>query len=187
MEDGAVVLAAITSCTNTSNPAVLVGAGLVAKKANALGIKPKPWVKTSFAPGSQVVQEYMDKGGLTEHMDAIGFNLVGFCCTTCIGNSGPLAQEIEEAVIENGITVSAVLSGNRNFEGRVHPLTMANYLASPPLVVAYAIAGNMNVDIFNDPLAEDKDGNPVYLKDIWPSNQEINEYMSSVISAKMFR
>ena len=187
MEDGAVVLAAITSCTNTSNPAVLVGAGLVAKKANALGIKPKPWVKTSFAPGSQVVQEYMDKGGLTEHMDAIGFNLVGFGCTTCIGNSGPLAQEIEEAVIENGITVSAVLSGNRNFEGRVHPLTMANYLASPPLVVAYAIAGNMNVDIFNDPLAEDKDGNPVYLKDIWPSNQEINEYMSSVISAKMFR
>ena len=187
MEDGAVVLAAITSCTNTSNPAVLVGAGLLAKKAHALGVAPKPWVKTSFAPGSQVVQEYMDKGGLTEHLDALGFNLVGFGCTTCIGNSGPLAPEIEEAIVENNITVSAVLSGNRNFEGRVHPLTMANYLASPPLVVAYAIAGNMNIDIFKDALAEDKDGNPVFLKDIWPSNQEINEYMSSVISAKMFR
>ncbi|WNJ99734.1 aconitate hydratase AcnA [Thalassospiraceae bacterium LMO-JJ14] len=187
LEDGAIVIAAITSCTNTSNPAVLVGAGLVAKKAHALGIKPKPWVKTSFAPGSQVVQEYMDKGGLTEHMDAVGFNLVGFGCTTCIGNSGPLKQEIEEAIMENGITVGAVLSGNRNFEGRVHPLSTANYLASPPLVVAYAIAGNMNVDIYNDALAEDKDGNPVYLKDIWPTNQEISEYMSSVISADMFR
>lgn len=187
LEDGAIVLAAITSCTNTSNPAVLVGAGLVAKKANELGIKPKPWVKTSFAPGSQVVQEYMDKGGLTEHMDAIGYHLVGIGCTTCIGNSGPLAPEIEEAVIEKGITVSAVLSGNRNFEGRVHPLTLANYLASPPLVVAYAIAGNMNIDIYNDALAEDKDGNPVYLKDIWPTNKEINDYMSSMISADMFR
>ncbi|MBO6949113.1 MAG: aconitate hydratase AcnA [Rhodospirillales bacterium] len=187
LEDGAIVIAAITSCTNTSNPAVLVGAGLVAKKAHELGIKPKPWVKTSFAPGSQVVQEYMDKGGLTEHMDAVGFNLVGFGCTTCIGNSGPLKQEIEEAIMDNGITVGAVLSGNRNFEGRVHPLSTANYLASPPLVVAYAIAGNMNVDIYNDPLAEDKDGNPVYLKDIWPSNQEINDYMTSIISADMFR
>ncbi len=187
LEDGAVVIAAITSCTNTSNPAVLVGAGLVAKKAHELGIKPKPWVKTSFAPGSQVVQEYMDKGGLTEHMDAIGFNLVGFGCTTCIGNSGPLAQEIEEAIMDKGITVSAVLSGNRNFEGRVHPLSTANYLASPPLVVAYAIAGNMNIDIYNDPLAEDKDGNPVYLKDIWPSNEEISKFMASIISADMFR
>ncbi len=187
LEDGAVVIAAITSCTNTSNPAVLVGAGLVAKKAHELGIKPKPWVKTSFAPGSQVVQEYMDKGGLTEYMDAVGFNLVGFGCTTCIGNSGPLKQEIEEAITDNGITVGAVLSGNRNFEGRVHPLSTANYLASPPLVVAYAIAGNMNVDIYNDPLAEDKDGNPVYLKDIWPSNEEIHEYMSRVINAGMFR
>ena len=187
LEDGAVVIAAITSCTNTSNPAVLVGAGLVAKKAHELGIKPKPWVKTSFAPGSQVVQEYMDKGGLTEHMDAIGFNLVGFGCTTCIGNSGPLKQEIEEAIMDKGITVGAVLSGNRNFEGRVHPLSTANYLASPPLVVAYAIAGNMNIDIYNDPLAEDKDGNPVYLKDIWPSNEEISKYMASVISADMFR
>jgi len=187
LEDGAIILAAITSCTNTSNPAVLVGAGLVAKKAHELGIKPKPWVKTSFAPGSQVVQEYMDKGGLTEHMDALGFDLVAFGCTACIGNSGPLEPEIEKAIVEGDITVSAVLSGNRNFEGRVHPLSTANYLASPPLVVAYAIAGNMNVDVYNDALAEDKDGNPVYLKDIWPSNQEITDYISSVISADMFR
>ncbi len=187
LEDGAVVIAAITSCTNTSNPAVLVGAGLVAKKAVELGIKPKPWVKTSFAPGSQVVQSYMEKGGLMEHMNEIGYDIVGFGCTTCIGNSGPLTQEIEEAIVDNGITVSAVLSGNRNFEGRVHPLTAANYLASPPLVVAYAIAGNMNVDIFNDAIAEDKDGNPVYLKDIWPSNQEIADYMNSVIDADMFK
>jgi aconitate hydratase len=188
LEDGAIVLAAITSCTNTSNPAVLVAAGLVAQKAVELGIAPKPWVKTSFAPGSQVVQSYMDKGGLTEFMDAIGFNLVGFGCTTCIGNSGPLkSHAIEEAIMENGITVGAVLSGNRNFEGRVHPLSTANYLASPPLVVAFAIAGNMNVDVYNDALAEDKDGNPVYLKDIWPSNEEISEYMSRVISADMFR
>ena len=188
LEDGALVIAAITSCTNTSNPAVLVGAGLVAKKAHELGIKPKPWVKTSFAPGSQVVQEYMDKGGLTEHMDAIGFNLVGFGCTTCIGNSGPLkTAAIEEAVIEQGITVGAVLSGNRNFEGRVHALSMANYLASPPLVVAYSLAGNMNIDIFNDAITEDKDGNPVYLKDIWPTNQEITDYMTKVINPAMFR
>ncbi|MBO6521728.1 MAG: aconitate hydratase AcnA [Rhodospirillales bacterium] len=187
LEDGAIILAAITSCTNTSNPAVLVGAGLIAKKAHELGIKPKPWVKTSFAPGSQVVQEYLDEGGLTEHMNALGFDLVAFGCTACIGNSGPLKPEIEEAIVEGGITVGAVLSGNRNFEGRVHPLSTANYLASPPLVVAYAIAGNMNVDIYNDALAEDKDGNPVYLKDIWPSNQEIHDYISSVISPDMFR
>jgi len=188
LEDGAVVIAAITSCTNTSNPAVMVGAGLVAKKAHELGIKPKPWVKTSLAPGSQVVESYLNEGGLSEHLDAIGFNLVGFGCTTCIGNSGPLkTPEIEEAIIENGISASAVLSGNRNFEGRVHPLSNANYLASPPLVVAYALAGNMNVDIYNDAIAEDKDGNPVYLKDIWPSNEEITEYMTSVISADMFR
>lgn len=187
LEDGAIVLASITSCTNTSNPAVLVGAGLVAKKAVELGIAPKPWVKTSFAPGSQVVQEYMEKGGLMEYMNQVGYDLVAFGCTACIGNSGPLQQEIEEAIIDNDITVAAVLSGNRNFEGRVHPLTTANYLASPPLVIAYAIAGNMNVDIFNDPLTNDKDGNPVYLKDIWPTNQEIHEYINRVLNADMFR
>lgn len=187
LEDGAIVLASITSCTNTSNPAVLVGAGLVAKKAVELGIAPKPWVKTSFAPGSQVVQEYMEKGGLMEYMNQIGYDLVAFGCTACIGNSGPLQQEIEQAIVDNDITVAAVLSGNRNFEGRVHPLTTANYLASPPLVVAYAIAGNMNIDVFNDPLTNDKDGNPVYLKDIWPTNQEIHEYINRVINADMFR
>jgi len=187
LEDGAIVLASITSCTNTSNPAVLVGAGLLAKKAVELGIAPKPWVKTSFAPGSQVVQEYMEKGGLMEYMNQIGYDLVAFGCTACIGNSGPLQQEIEQAIVDNDITVAAVLSGNRNFEGRVHPLTTANYLASPPLVVAYAIAGNMNVDVFNDPLTNDKDGNPVYLKDIWPTNQEIHEYINRVINADMFR
>jgi len=187
LEDGAIVIASITSCTNTSNPAVLVGAGLMAKKAVELGIAPKPWVKTSFAPGSQVVQEYMEKGGLMEYMNQIGYDLVAFGCTACIGNSGPFPQELEDAIVDNDITVAAVLSGNRNFEGRVHPLTMANYLASPPLVVAYAIAGNMNIDIYNDPLANDKDGNPVYLKDIWPSNQEIHGYMENVINADMFR
>ncbi len=187
MEDGAIVIAAITSCTNTSNPAVLVGAGLVAKKAHAKGLKPKPWVKTSFAPGSQVVQDYMEQGGLMEHMDAIGFNLVGFGCTTCIGNSGPLAEEVEDAITNEDLVVAAVLSGNRNFEGRVHPLSRANYLASPPLVVAYSIAGNMNVDIANDPLGEDQDGNPVYLKDIWPTNAEIADYMNSVMTPEMFR
>jgi aconitate hydratase len=186
LEDGAVVIASITSCTNTSNPAVLVGAGLMAKKAVELGIAPKPWVKTSFAPGSQVVQEYMEKGGLMEYMNQIGYDLVAFGCTACIGNSGPFPQELEDAIVDNDITVAAVLSGNRNFEGRVHPLTMANYLASPPLVVAYAIAGNMNIDIYNAPLTNDKDGNPVYLKDIWPSNQEIQAYMESVINADMF-
>ncbi len=187
LEDGAIVLASITSCTNTSNPAVLVGAGLVAKKAVELGIAPKPWVKTSFAPGSQVVQEYMEKGGLMKYMNQIGYDLVAFGCTACIGNSGPLQQEIEEAIIDNDITVASVLSGNRNFEGRIHPLTTANYLASPPLVVAYAIAGNMNIDVFNDPLTNDKDGNPVYLKDIWPTNEEIHEYINRVINADMFR
>ncbi len=186
LEDGAVVIASITSCTNTSNPAVLVGAGLMAKKAVELGIAPKPWVKTSFAPGSQVVQEYMEKGGLMGYMNQIGYDLVAFGCTACIGNSGPFPQELEDAIVDNDITVAAVLSGNRNFEGRVHPLTMANYLASPPLVVAYAIAGNMNIDIYNAPLTNDKDGNPVYLKDIWPSNQEIHAYMESVINADMF-
>ena len=187
LEDGAIVIASITSCTNTSNPAVLVGAGLMAKKVVELGIAPKPWVKTSFAPGSQVVQEYMEKGGLMEFMNQIGYDLVAFGCTACIGNSGPFPQEIEDAIVDNDITVAAVLSGNRNFEGRVHPLTTANYLASPPLVVAYAIAGNMNIDIYNDPLTHDKDGNPVYLRDIWPSNEEIHAYMESVINADMFR
>jgi len=187
IEDGAVMIAAITSCTNTSNPNVLVAAGLVAKKANELGLKPKPWVKTSFAPGSQVVTDYMDAGGLTEHMDAIGYNLVGYGCTTCIGNSGMLAEEIEDAVREGDLAVTAVLSGNRNFEGRVHPLTRANYLASPPLVVAYALAGNMNVDLKNDPLGQDADGNDVYLKDVWPTNQEVADYIAEVMSPDMYR
>ncbi len=187
LEDGAVMIAAITSCTNTSNPNVLVAAGLVAKKANELGLKPKPWVKTSFAPGSQVVTDYMDAGGLTEHMDAIGYNLVGYGCTTCIGNSGMLAEEIEDAVREGDLAVTAVLSGNRNFEGRVHPLTRANYLASPPLVVAYALAGNMNVDLKNDPLGQDADGNDVYLKDVWPTNQEVADYIAEVMSPDMYR
>ncbi len=187
IEDGAIVVAAITSCTNTSNPTVLVGAGLMAKKAAQLGIAPKPWVKTSFAPGSQVVQEYMEKGGLMEYMDQIGYDLVAFGCTACIGNSGPLPRELEDAIVGNDITVCAVLSGNRNFEGRVHPLTTANYLASPPLVVAYAIAGNMNVDVFNEAIATDKDGKPVYLKDIWPTNQEISDYVDTVLDADMFR
>ena len=187
LEDGAVVIAAITSCTNTSNPSVMVAAGLVAKKAHALGITRKPWVKTSLAPGSRVVTDYLDKAKLTDPLDALGFNLVGYGCTTCIGNSGPLIPEVSAAVNEQDLTVVSVLSGNRNFEGRIHPDVKMNYLMSPPLVVAYAIAGTMNIDVMNDVLAVDKAGNPVYLKDIWPSTAEIQEVVSAVIATDMYR
>ena len=184
---GDVVIAAITSCTNTSNPSVLIGAGLLARKAAALGITSKPWVKTSFAPGSQVVSEYMAKAGLQKDLDKIGFNLVGYGCTTCIGNSGPLDAAISKAINDNGIVASAVISGNRNFEGRVSPDVQAAYLASPPLVVAYALAGSTQIDITTEPLGHDKKGKPVYLKDIWPSNKEIDAFIKKSISPKMFK
>ena len=187
LEDGAVVIAAITSCTNTSNPAVLVAAGLVARKARQKGLNVKPWVKTSLAPGSQVVTDYLEKAGLQPDLDALGFDLVGYGCTTCIGNSGPLPDPIAAAIDEGDLVTAAVLSGNRNFEGRVSPQTRANYLASPPLVVAYAIAGNAKINVATDPLGEDKDGNPVYLKDIWPSNHEIQDTVRECLTADMFR
>lgn len=186
MGTGDIVIAAITSCTNTSNPSVMLAAGLVAKKAVELGVSVKPWVKTSLAPGSQVVTDYLNASGLQEYLDKIGFNLVGYGCTTCIGNSGPLKQEIEKAIKDNALSVCSVLSGNRNFEGRVHPLSASNYLASPPLVVAYAIAGSMTVDIMKDPIAKDKNGNSVYLKDIWPSNEEIIKEVKSFVTPEMF-
>jgi len=187
IEPGAVVIAAITSCTNTSNPSVLVAAGLVAQKALEKGLTTKPWVKTSLAPGSQVVTDYLVAAGLQEPLDELGFDLVGYGCTSCIGNSGPLDPDIHDAIISGDIGVGAVLSGNRNFEGRVHPLTKLNYLASPPLVVAYAIAGSLNVDMFKDPLGQDNDGKDVYLKDIWPSNSEITDILENVLSPEMFR
>lgn len=186
LNEGAVVIAAITSCTNTSNPSVLVAAALVAKKANELGLKVKPWVKTSFAPGSQVVTEYLNKAGLSKELDTMGFNLVGYGCTTCIGNSGPLPGPISEAIKEGQLTVSAVLSGNRNFEGRIHAEVKANYLASPPLVVAYAIAGNMNIDITKEPLGTTHDGKPVYLRDLWPSQESIQNIVTEVVNEAMF-
>ncbi|MPZ09609.1 MAG: aconitate hydratase AcnA [Kiloniellaceae bacterium] len=182
-----VVIAAITSCTNTSNPSVLVAAGLLAKKANEKGLTRKPWVKTSLAPGSQVVTDYLVAAGLQEHLDALGFELVGYGCTTCIGNSGPLDPPIQEAVEAGNISVAAVLSGNRNFEGRVHPMVKLNYLASPPLVVAYAIAGSLKVDLYKDPLGIGSDGKPVYLKDVWPSNQEIAQVIRDVLTPAMFQ
>ena len=187
LQHGAVVIAAITSCTNTSNPAVMIGAGLVAKKAVEKGLQVKPWVKTSLAPGSKVVTDYLTKSGLGTYLDMIGFNLVGYGCTTCIGNSGPLPAEISAAVREGNLIVTSVLSGNRNFEGRVHSEVRANYLASPPLVVAYAIAGNMDVDIARDALGSDLEGNPVYLKDLWPSQKEIAETTAAVVDSEMFR
>lgn len=183
---GDVVIAAITSCTNTSNPSVLVAAGLVARKANALGLKAKPWVKTSLAPGSQVVTDYLEKAGLQKDLDAIGFNLVGYGCTTCIGNSGPLPDPISKAINANDLVASAVLSGNRNFEGRVSPDVRANYLASPPLVVAYALFGTTAKDITSEPIGTSKDGNPVYLKDIWPSTAEVAATVASAIDSDMF-
>ncbi len=186
LSDGDVVIAAITSCTNTSNPSVLVAAGLVAQKARARGLTVKPWVKTSFAPGSQVVTDYLEASGLQTDLDALGFDLVGYGCTTCIGNSGPLPEAIAEAIEQGDLVCSAVLSGNRNFEGRVNPHTRANYLASPPLVVAYALAGSMKLDLMTDPIGTDGDGNPVLLKDIWPSNQEIREVVDKVVTREMF-
>jgi aconitate hydratase len=186
LADGDVVIAAITSCTNTSNPSVLIGAGLVARKARALGMKVKPWVKTSLAPGSQVVTEYLEKAGLQEDLNAMGFNLVGYGCTTCIGNSGPLPDDIRDAIHTNDLNVCAVLSGNRNFEGRISPDIKSNYLASPPLVVAYALSGNMLNDIYEDPIGQDRDGNDVFLKDVWPTNAEINALIESSLSREMF-
>ena len=184
---GDVVIAAITSCTNTSNPSVLIGAGLLARKAAEKGLATKPWVKTSLAPGSQVVAEYLAKSGLQKDLDKLGFNLVGFGCTTCIGNSGPLPVEISKAINDNGIVGAAVLSGNRNFEGRVSPDVQANYLASPPLVVAYALAGTVQLDLSKDPLGLDKKGKPVFLKDIWPSSKEIQSFITKYVTKNLFK
>ena len=186
IKDGDILIAAITSCTNTSNPNVLIGAGLLAKKAVDKGLQTKPWVKTSLAPGSQVVTDYLEKAGLSSYLDQLGFNLVGYGCTTCIGNSGPLKENISNAVKKDNIYAVSVLSGNRNFEGRISPLVKANYLASPPLVVAYAIAGSMRVDLLKDPLGKDKNGNNIFLKDIWPSNNEIEEILKDSLNAEMF-
>jgi aconitate hydratase len=186
LTDGDVVIAAITSCTNTSNPNVLVAAGLVAKKASELGMQVKPWVKTSLAPGSKVVTDYLNKSDLTKHLDAMGFHLVGYGCTTCIGNSGPLHPDIADAITENNLTVASVLSGNRNFEGRVNPHVKANYLASPPLVVAYALAGTVNIDLSKDALGAGSEGKEIFLKDIWPTNEEINSIVGQHVSAEMF-
>jgi len=185
--DGDVVIAAITSCTNTSNPGVLVAAGLVAKKADELGLKPKPWVKTSLAPGSQVVTDYLEKAGLQSHLDNVGFNLVGYGCTTCIGNSGPLAEPISKAINDNGLVAAAVISGNRNFEGRVSPDVRANFLASPPLVVAYALKGTVIEDFTTTPIGTSKDGQDVFLKDIWPSNAEVYSTMAGCMDRPMFQ
>ena len=186
ISDGSILIAAITSCTNTSNPNVLIGAGLLAKKAIELGINTKPWVKTSLAPGSQVVTDYLEKAGLNKYLDKLGFNLVGYGCTTCIGNSGPLADEIVKAIEKENLYAVSVLSGNRNFEGRISPHIKANFLASPPLVVAYALAGHMEIDIYKDPIALNKDNKKIYLKDLWPSNKEIEQTLRSALSADMF-
>jgi aconitate hydratase len=187
LNHGAVAIAAITSCTNTSNPSVMIAAGLVAKNAAALGLKTKPWVKTSLAPGSQVVSDYLAMSGLQTELDKLGFHLVGYGCTTCIGNSGPLMPEISESIHKNGVVVASVLSGNRNFEGRISPDVKANYLASPPLVVAYALAGTVRINLDKDPLGKDKSGKDVYLKDIWPTNEEIKKTLEKSLTPKMFR
>jgi aconitate hydratase len=186
LDHGRVVIAAITSCTNTSNPSVMVGAGLLAKKAVERGLESKPWVKTSLAPGSTVVTDYLERSGLTEHLDKLGFNLVGYGCTTCIGNSGPLPEAISEAVNEKDLVVCSVLSGNRNFEGRINPDVRNSYLASPPLCVAYALVGKMDVDLTSEPLGEGSDGEPVYLSDIWPSSEEIKQTVADAVRADMF-
>jgi aconitate hydratase len=180
------VIAAITSCTNTSNPSVMVAAGLLAKKAVEAGLDTKPWVKTSLAPGSRVVTEYLDAAGLQPYLDKLGFSLVGFGCTTCIGNSGPLPEEVANAVQEHDLAVVAVLSGNRNFEGRIHPLVRASYLGSPPLVVAFALAGHVEIDLAKDPLGRAADGSPVYLRDLWPSAEEVREAIASSTSPEQF-
>jgi aconitate hydratase len=186
LDDGAVVIAAITSCTNTSNPAVMVGAGLLARNARRRGLKVRPWVKTSLAPGSKVVTDYLKQANLLEDLDALGFNVVGYGCTTCIGNSGPLPEPIAAAIKNSNLTVSSVLSGNRNFEGRIHPQVKMNFLASPPLVVAYALAGSIRSDLYRDPLGKDEAGKDVFLKDIWPSSREIDDLIAANINAKMF-
>ena len=186
LDHGAVTIAAITSCTNTSNPSVMIGAALLAKKAVEKGLQTKPWVKTTLAPGSKVVSDYYEKSGLTPYLDKLGFNLVGYGCTTCIGNSGPLIPEVSQAVNANDLAVVSVLSGNRNFEGRINPDIKMNYLASPPLVVAYALAGSMDVDLFTEPLGQDTDGNDVFMKDIWPTPSEIEEVIAGAISSEMF-
>ncbi len=185
--DGHVVIAAITSCTNTSNPNVLIAAGLVARKAREKGLKPKPWVKTSLAPGSQVVTDYLTKSGLQKDLDAVGFDLVGYGCTTCIGNSGPLPEAISKTIHEHDVIAAAVLSGNRNFEGRVNPDVRANYLASPPLVVAYALAGTMKLNLVTEPIGTDQNGAPVFLKDIWPSSKEVAEFVRTYVTPDMFK
>ena len=187
LHDGSIVIASITSCTNTSNPYVMIGAGLVARKAREKGLTRKPWVKTSLAPGSQVVSAYLEAADLQKDLDAIGFNLVGYGCTTCIGNSGPLEPEISKAINDYDLIATSVLSGNRNFEGRISPDVRANYLASPPLVVAYALVGDMNVDIVNEPLGTDRDGNPVYLRDIWPTQAEIAELVERTVTREAFQ
>ena len=186
LRDGAVLIAAITSCTNTSNPAVMVGAGILARNARNRGLKTQPWVKTSLAPGSKVVTDYLEQSDLLDDLEALGFNVVGYGCTTCIGNSGPLPEDIAGAVQNENLIGCSVVSGNRNFEGRIHPLVRMNYLASPPLVVAYALAGNLSVDLYKDPLGTDQDGNPVYLRDIWPSSREIHDLIASNVDAEMF-
>jgi aconitate hydratase len=187
LDHGHVVIAAITSCTNTSNPSVMIGAGILARNAVQRGLKVKPWVKTSLAPGSKVVTEYLDRAGLTEYLDELGFNLVGYGCTTCIGNSGPLPEEISDVVGAEDLTVVSVLSGNRNFEGRINPDVKMNYLASPPLCVAYAIAGTMDIDLYDDPLGEDDRGRPVFLKDIWPTAAEVSATIEAAVQSDMFR
>ena len=187
LHDGSIVIASITSCTNTSNPYVMIGAGLVARKARALGLTRKPWVKTSLAPGSQVVSAYLEAANLQEDLDAIGFNLVGYGCTTCIGNSGPLEAPISKAINDYDLIGTSILSGNRNFEGRISPDVRANYLASPPLVVAYALVGDMNVDLANSPLGQDKDGNDVYLKDIWPTSKEVADLVEQTVTREAFQ
>jgi aconitate hydratase len=187
LKDGAVLIAAITSCTNTSNPAVMIAAGLLARNARAKGLKTQPWVKTSLAPGSKVVTGYLEKSGLNDDLDALGFYTVGYGCTTCIGNSGPLLPEIAKGVQDGNLVGCSVLSGNRNFEGRIHPLVQMNFLASPPLVVAYALAGSMEVNVLNDSLGEDAEGNPVYLKDIWPDAKEIHDAVGNNIDSTMFK
>jgi aconitate hydratase len=187
LSDGSVVIAAITSCTNTSNPSVMIGAGLLARNAVRRGLRRRPWVKTSMAPGSQVVTDYLTESGLMKDLEALGFHVVGYGCTTCIGNSGPLAEPIAQAIAEHNLVAVAVLSGNRNFEARIHPLVRANYLASPMLVVAYALAGRMDIDLTSEPLGQDRQGRPVYLRDIWPSLQEIQEAVARSVSPEMFR
>ncbi len=187
LEHGAVVIAAITSCTNTSNPSVMIAAGLVAKRAVELGLERKPWVKSSLAPGSKVVTEYYERADLQRYLDELGFQTVGYGCTTCIGNSGPLPGPISKAVLDNDLVVASVLSGNRNFEARIHPEVKANYLASPPLVVAFALAGRIDIDLTTEPLGQDRDGNDVYLRDLWPSTQEIKTVVADAVQQAMFR